>query len=110
MNWLPKKTVVVPIDFSPQSFAALDHALELVEDASHLYAVHVLPVLLVAEPGVIWETVSDVSRKEHAAQLLRKQTADPKFAQLNAVILIGDPGREITGLAEQVKADLIVLP
>ena len=30
MKWLPRETVVVPIDFSDDSFAALDTARELV--------------------------------------------------------------------------------
>ena len=31
MPWLPKKCVIVPIDFSDESFVALDTALEMVD-------------------------------------------------------------------------------
>jgi nucleotide-binding universal stress UspA family protein len=109
MPWLPKHTVVVPIDFSPESLAALNSALELVEDASHLYAVHVLPDLLDA-PGIMWETVSDQSRKEEVERELRQRVTDPKFARLKTNVFIGDPGLEITAFAERLKADLIVIP
>jgi nucleotide-binding universal stress UspA family protein len=109
MAWQPK-TIVVPIDFSDHSFAALDTALDIVPDASRVFAVHVLPTLLVAEPGVIWETVGDEERKLHVEQQLRGRTSAAKYAGLKTVVLIGDPGQEITALAEQVQADLIVMP
>jgi hypothetical protein len=46
--------VVVPIDFSDDSFAALDTAAELAADKADLRVIHVLPELEPAEPGVIW--------------------------------------------------------
>jgi len=51
MSWLRKNRVLVPIDFSEASFAALIPAREFVEDVSHLYVLHVLPHLHPAEPG-----------------------------------------------------------
>lgn len=43
MAWFPKKKVVVPVDFSDNSFGAVDTALELVENASGLHLLYVLP-------------------------------------------------------------------
>ncbi len=110
MSWLPKQTVVVPIDFSDESFAALNSALELVADASHLQAIHVLPALEAVEPGVIWGTIDNVSRARHAEQALRERTTDARLKGLQVKIAFGDPGHEVADFAVQVHADLIVLP
>ena len=50
MNWLPKKTVVVPFDFSEQSVQALSSARVLASDAAGLHVIHVLPAIEPAEP------------------------------------------------------------
>lgn len=110
MSWLPKQTVVVPIDFSDESIAALGYALDLVADASHLHAIHVLPALETVDPGVIWGTIDNASRSKHAESALRERLADAKFKGLNTTIAFGDPGHEVADFAASRKADLIVLP
>ena len=51
---LPKKCVIVPVDFSDVAFGALDAAIDkMVDSTSALHALYVLPVLDPAEPGVI---------------------------------------------------------
>ena len=110
MSWLPKQKVVVPVDFSDESFEALATAVELVADASHLHVVYVLPVLEPAEPGVIWATVDEASRQRHAEQALRERMAELQLAGAQVAIRFGDPGHEITEYAADEKADLIVLP
>lgn len=110
MSWLPKQKVVVPVDFSESSLGALETGLELVADSSHLHAIHVLPVLEPADPGVIWNTVDNHSRAHHAQQALREKLADPKWKALQIKISFGDPGHEIAEFAQALQADLIVLP
>ena len=110
MSWLPKQSVVVPIDFSDQSLAAVDAALELVADASHLHVIYVLAVLEPAEPGVIWNTVDDVSRKHHALEAIKERLPESKYPGVKIEIAFGDPGHEITDYAAKVNADLIALP
>lgn len=110
MAWLPKDKIVVPVDFSDGSFKSLDTAMELVADASHLYAIYVLPVLEPAEPGVIWNTVDDESRARHAEQALREKLTDAKWKKLHVKIGFGDPGHEIADHAQELAAELIVLP
>ncbi|MBN2577982.1 MAG: universal stress protein [Pirellulales bacterium] len=109
MNWLPRKTVIVPIDFSDDSFTALETAKELADNPACLHVVHVLPVLMASDPGVIWENIDDPSRSEHAAEALRKQLADRGLPRVSVEVRIGDPGHEITAYAEELHADLIVL-
>jgi nucleotide-binding universal stress UspA family protein len=110
MNWLPRKTVVVPVDFSEDAMAALATAREMVKDPTHLHVIHVLPLLEVTDPGVIWETIDDESRRKHAEKALREE-----LERLNVdkgvcmVVRFGDPGHEIVDYAEQVEAGLVVV-
>jgi nucleotide-binding universal stress UspA family protein len=108
-SWLPKERVVVPVDFSEDSFAALDTALALVADASHLSLIYVLPVLEPAEPGVIWSTIDDDSRRHHAELALAERLDAPRFRGVKTHVAFGEPGHEIAAFAQQEKADLIVL-
>ncbi len=110
MSWLPKQTVVVPIDFSDESLAAVDTALELVDDATHLHVVHALPILEPAEPGVIWTTIDNKSRVHHAEQAIRERLDDAKYKGITVAVEIGDAGKEIAAYAQREKAGLIVLP
>lgn len=110
MAWLPKKCVVVPVDFSDESFLAVDAALDLVASGADLHVINVLPVLEPAEPGVIWNTVDNQSRTKHAQDALRERLADAKYKDVSLTVRFGDAGREITDFAGEKKADLIVLP
>jgi nucleotide-binding universal stress UspA family protein len=110
MSWLPKNKIVVPIDFSEQSLAALDVALEMVKDAMSIHAVHVLPSLMVVEPGMVWTDVDDEARKKEIVAALTERTSGAKYTGLHRHALLGDPGHEITQLAEKVGAELIVMP
>lgn len=110
MSWLPKNKVVVPVDFSPSSLAAVDVAKSLVEDVTHVYVIHVLAVLEPAEPGVIWNTADEASRRHHAEQALRERLAETKCQGANVEIAFGDPGHEIANYAERIKADLVAMP
>lgn len=110
MSWLPKQCVVVPVDFSDESLAAIDTALALVDGPERLRIVHVLPVLEPAEPGVIWNTIDDESRRRHAEAALRERLHAAKYQGAQLAILFGDPGHEVADFAQAQKADLIVLP
>jgi len=109
MSWLPRKTVVIPIDFSDDSFAALDTALELVDNPQHLRIIHVLPILIPNDPGVIWEMVDDPGRADHAAEALRKQLAAQDIENIPIEIRFGEPGHQIAAFAEEQHAELIVV-
>jgi nucleotide-binding universal stress UspA family protein len=110
MSWLPKNSVVVPVDFSDDSIGALDAALEFVENNDSLHVIHVLPVLEPAEPGVIWNTIDDSSRTHHATAALKERLADAKYKGIDIHIAFGDPGHQIAEFADQVKAELLVMP
>jgi nucleotide-binding universal stress UspA family protein len=109
MSWAPRQKVVVPIDFSDDSFEALDAALELVDSPAKIHVINVLAVLEPAEPGVIWATIDEESRARHAEQALRERLADAKFKEVTIKIEFGDPGHEVAQYAQDQGADLIVL-
>jgi len=109
MSWQPQGTVVVPIDFSDDSFAALKTAAELTDDASRIDLVHVLPHLEPADPGVIWQAIDDSSRSQHAQEAINKELSDRRESVGRIVVRFGDPGHEVAAYAEEVSAGLIVL-
>ncbi len=109
MNWLPRGTTIVPIDFSDDSFAAIGAAREMVDDPDHLRLVHVLPTLEPADPGVIWSTVDDAGRSRHAEGALQKELQDRGLGTAQIVIRFGDPGHEIAAFANQTDAQLVVI-
>ena len=43
-------------------------------------------------------------------RLLRERLSDPKYEQVEIEIRIGDPGYRITKFANEIGADLIVMP
>lgn len=110
MAWEAKKCIVVPVDFSDASTAAVDEALNLVDAAEHVHVIHVLPALEVAEPGVIWKTIDNASREEHAKQALGEKFADAKYGGIQFEVAFGDPGDQIAEFARRIGADLIVTP
>ena len=110
MTWLPRKTVLVPVDFSDDSLAALGVAAELTQNASDLNVIHVLPVLEPAEPGVIWHTIDDLSRSQHAEEALGKVLVEAGYGNVKISVRFGDPGNEIAQYAEEISADLVVIP
>jgi nucleotide-binding universal stress UspA family protein len=109
MSWLPKQTLVVPVDFSEDSFSAIDTALELVAGPSAVHVIYVLPVFDPAEPDVVWSTINDETRRRHSEQALHERLADAKYQGLNFHVEFGEPGHKITELASSLKAQLIVL-
>ncbi len=110
MSGLKTEKVLVPFDFSEFSVRALETALDLVEDTSHVYVIHVLPVLGATELGVVWESVTDESREAQVQKVLAEQFAEERYRGIHFEIAFGDPGIEITEYAERLGADLIVLP
>ncbi len=109
MTWLPKQKVIVPIDFSDKSFTAIDTALDLVDDPGNVIVVHVLQDETTMSPGEMWRTVDSESRTRHTMKALRERLASAEQSDVSTDIVFGDPGHEITALAEREEADLIVL-
>jgi nucleotide-binding universal stress UspA family protein len=109
MSWIPKKTVVLPIDFSESAANAIATALELVASPADLHVVHVLLPLDYMSPGMVFASINEETRIEatqkHCAEFLERHGA----AGARIVIQLGDPGLSVTEYARSVNSDLIVI-
>jgi len=110
MTWCATKTIVVPIDFSEESFRALDQALEMVESPSQVHVVNVLQDLTVGVPEFALGAVEKERQVREARQALIDRFKDGERQGVRSYVCYGEPGIEIAKYAEEVKADLIVMP
>jgi nucleotide-binding universal stress UspA family protein len=109
MTWLPRRTVIVPIDFSDDSFASLEAAREMVEDTKSIHVLHVLPAMEAAYSDVIWYNVDDESRLQHAKAAIVAELEKRSWHDMTVDVVIGDPGHEIAYSAEKMDAGLVVI-
>lgn len=110
MIWLKKNFVVVPTDFSEESYAALAPALEFVENPNSLHVIHILPPLHPADPAAMWQTVNDQSREQHVQSFLQSKLSELGYEGIQVGMAVGDPSTEIVDYAKKNNADLIVMP
>jgi len=110
MSWLPKQKVVVPIDFGETSFDAIKTALDLVDGAENVVVAHILIPLDGLSPGVVWGKINDESREAAVRKTFDKHRQEQGLPEVRFEVRFGDPGLEITDLARDEKADLIVIP
>lgn len=110
MSWLPKKTVVVPVDFSTASADALKTALTMVTQPQDLHVIYVT-----AQP-IAFNYVEGWALDDPAARMKAAHEQMTKFLKVNCasgvktIIREGDPGLMISDYAEELHADLIVMP
>jgi nucleotide-binding universal stress UspA family protein len=109
MAWSIDKPVVVPFDFSEHSEAALKRAASLVSRPELLHVLHVLPFLIPTEPGVVWATVDDAHRIQHALESLRESVGALQVGNVELEVRLGDPGQIACDRAEELAAELIAV-
>ncbi len=111
MSWLPRKEILVPIDFSDASFHALETAREMLAPGGKLHVVHVLQSLHPVEPGLVWEVIDENTRREQVRVSLEERLGG-SAASLGIEVHtpLGDPGRQVAAIAQAHEADLIVMP
>lgn len=110
MSWLPKQNVVVPIDFSSQSLAAIQTALELAVSPKNVHVLHVVIPLTTLTMGEVWVAEDVASRISAAQEYLAKYLEQHGIAGVTAEIREGDPGLQIAEYVTSLKADLVVIP
>ncbi len=110
MSFLPKKRILVPVDFSKASFKAIEVASQMVDNPAGLHVVHVTQPLHVAEPGVLWGTVTDTTRLEMSTKALKEQVAAKGFHEVQVHTRLGLPAQVIAEVARETNAELIVIP
>ncbi|WP_051564650.1 universal stress protein [Desulfovermiculus halophilus] len=110
MSWLQKKCVVVPIDFSDDSFQAIEVAREFVEQGADLHLVHITRPWSEHEIGGSWGQQTEEERLHSLKQTLRDKVQESGYNDAQIAVSIGSPPVEITTYAQEVGAELIVMP
>lgn len=109
MSWLPKKTVVVPVDFSTASADALTTALQLVAQPQDVRVIYVsAPSTLFSMEG--WSAADATAHTQAVTEQLAKFVAEHNASGTLQQIREGDPGLVVADYAAEVRADLIVMP
>jgi nucleotide-binding universal stress UspA family protein len=109
------KTILCPTDFSEPSYGGLKYAIELATlFGADMCVTNVIPAVppLPTNPNFVFE-IPEYERGLHADadHNLRELIAQrvPKTVRVRTVIGHGDAGREIVRIAEDERADLIVM-
>lgn len=112
MSGLKKKSVLIPIDFSECSYGAIAPAREYVEDVSSLKLIHVLTPLHPADPAAMWNTLNNEERKHKVQVFLATKLSEMGYEseKIQIEVKIGDPSTKIVDYAQEIAADLIVMP
>jgi len=110
MAYFPKSCVIVPVDFSAESLAAVDVGLQLVDSPQHLHIVHVIIDITPLEAGEVWGVIDPQSRVQQLEKLLRERLADAKYQGVHLSVLLGEPAHGIADYAQEKHAGLIVIP
>lgn len=110
MNYVPKQTVVVPIDFSEASAMAVRTAIEMADTPDSVRVVHVLYKIDDLGPGALWKEQHEKFELEHATKHMANFLRQNEFEGVRQDILLGDPGSMIVKYSGDCDADLIVIP
>jgi nucleotide-binding universal stress UspA family protein len=110
MAYFPKQRVVVPVDFSAESLAAVDVGMQLVESPGKLHVVHVLIDITPLEAGEVWGVIDPAVRQEQTEKLLKEKLSNDKYRGIHLAVLLGEPAHGIANYAQDKQADLIVIP
>lgn len=112
MPLFPARQILVPVDFSDGSWAALEVARELVDEVRNLHVVHVLMHLSSLEPGMAWGSVNDATRVTRTRELLGEALAKRGLtdAVVHVELSVGNAAPRIAELAEELQVDAVVLP
>jgi nucleotide-binding universal stress UspA family protein len=110
MSYFPKRSVVVPVDFSPESLEAVDVGLTLVDAPEHVFVVHVIIDITPLEAGEVWGVIDPQARIDQVQKLLREKLAGARYSGLHTAVVLGEPAHSIANYAQEKHAELIVIP
>ena len=110
MVYFPKRSVLVPIDFSAESLAAVEVGRQLVDQPEHLHVIHVLIDLAPLEAGEVWGVMDPQARTAQAEKTLREKLAGPQYSGVQTAVLLGEAAHSIANYAQEKHVELIVIP
>lgn len=102
--------IIVPVDMSPESLAAVEVALQVADASNSVHVLLVLPEPHSTYSDPLWEAIDRSKRRNAALEELRSALGEQKYAEVKLCVEFGDPGGCITNHAEATRAKLIVLP
>lgn len=107
-------TVIVPVDGSDESYAAVEEAVGITAPEGTVHALTVieeLPMHKRSGKGDKLEGRSDANDRERASEATEAATRLAEDADVETITAVrtGVPGREIVSYAEEVGADAIVI-
>jgi len=109
---LPARRIVCPTDFSDGASEALENGAKIAENnGAEVYLVHVVPVMLAETEPTLMVQMQDYERLLQPEKRLQELAA-PLVARgltVHAVVGHGDAASEIVRIAEEKKADVIVI-
>lgn len=111
MSFMPRKTIVVPVDFSSSSAPAVRTAVELATNAKDVHVIHVIQPLSPVSPLGVWGD-EDVEQKlvDNAEKYLETFLASNEIEGVTTSVEVGSDGTRIVEYADEHKADLVVIP
>lgn len=111
MSFLPKKLIVVPVDFSSCAAPAIRTALELAENPADVHVIHVIQPLNPVSPLGVWGD-ENVQQKlaDNAKAYLDTFLASNEIVGVTTSVEVGSEGTRIVEYADELKADLVVIP
>ena len=110
MPYFPKRNVIVPVDFSADSLAAVDVGLQLVDRPENLHVVHVMIDITPLEAGEVWGVSDPQARVGQIEKLLKEKLASEKHKGVQIAVLLGEPAHGIANYSQEKHAELIVIP
>ncbi|MEA5448469.1 universal stress protein [Leptolyngbya sp. CCNP1308] len=102
--------VLVPTDFSEQSYQAINRAIESFGDTTKIHVIHVLSPLEPTQPGMVWQTVDHQTRTDHITTLFHKTFPSEADRPIKFSVIVGNPSSEIIDYAGSHTIDLIIIP
>jgi nucleotide-binding universal stress UspA family protein len=108
------KTILVPIDFSDTSDAALDYAIDLAKRLdSRIVLMHAFEIPLVGFPDGVLAATAEIASRILAASQKALDTAMEKRkdcgVQITAMLKQADPREAIVSTAATLDAELVVM-
>jgi nucleotide-binding universal stress UspA family protein len=111
MSFLPRKTVIAPVDFSESSAPAVRTAIELAGTPASVHVIYVNPSLSPVSPIGIWgDEDAEQQCAEKAHRYLDTFLASHNIEGVVTAVEVGQPAHKIIEYVEKQNANLIVIP
>ena len=111
MTFIPKRTIIVPVDFSPSSAYSIRTALEFAANPKDVHVIHVIPGINPVSPlGIYGDADAEQKFVDKALDYLLTYLSSHEIEGVTTVVKIGQDGNQIVDYALEQNADLVVIP